>query len=55
MADPQIPAPQGAGEPQPPSFSIERIYTKIGVSSRAEAAMFAMANDLIPNWESAGS
>jgi len=28
MADPQIPAPQGAGEPQPPSFSIERIYTK---------------------------
>ena len=28
MADPQIPAPQGAGEPQTPSFSIERIYTK---------------------------
>ena len=28
MADPQNPAPQNAGEPQPPTFSIERIYTK---------------------------
>jgi preprotein translocase subunit SecB len=28
MADPQIPAPQDAGEPQVPTFAIERIYTK---------------------------
>ena len=28
MADPQIPAPQGAGDPQAASFSIDRIYTK---------------------------
>jgi HD-GYP domain-containing protein (c-di-GMP phosphodiesterase class II) len=30
---------------------IERIYTKIGVSSRAEAAMFAMHHGLLPSWE----
>ena len=28
MADPQIPAPQDGGEPQPATFSIDRIYTK---------------------------
>jgi preprotein translocase subunit SecB len=28
MADPQIPAPQGAGDSQGASFSIDRIYTK---------------------------
>jgi DNA-binding CsgD family transcriptional regulator len=32
---------------------LERIYTKIGVSSRAEAAMFAMQHGLVPNWETA--
>ncbi len=30
---------------------IERIYQKIGVSSRAEAAMFAMRHGLTPDWE----
>lgn len=30
---------------------IERIYQKIGVSSRPEAAMFAMRHGLLPNWE----
>jgi HD-GYP domain-containing protein (c-di-GMP phosphodiesterase class II) len=30
---------------------IERIYQKIGVSSRAEAAMFAMRHGLLPDWE----
>jgi len=30
---------------------IERIYQKIGVSSRAEAAMFAMRHGLVPDWE----
>jgi HD-GYP domain-containing protein (c-di-GMP phosphodiesterase class II) len=30
---------------------IESIYTKIGVSSRAEAAMFAMQHGLLPGWE----
>jgi preprotein translocase subunit SecB len=28
MVDPQIPAPQAAGTPQAPSFTIDRIYTK---------------------------
>ena len=39
-------APKTAGN------HIERIYAKIGVNSRAEAAMFAMQNGLLPNWES---
>ena len=30
---------------------IERIYAKIGVNSRAAAAMFAMQNGLLPSWE----
>ncbi|MBV8957947.1 MAG: HD domain-containing protein [Actinobacteria bacterium] len=30
---------------------IERIYVKIGASSRAEAAMFAMQHGLVPSWE----
>lgn len=30
---------------------IERIYSKIGVSSRAEAALFAMQHGLVPTWE----
>jgi DNA-binding NarL/FixJ family response regulator len=30
---------------------IERIYSKIGVSTRAEAAMFAMRHDLLSSWE----
>jgi DNA-binding NarL/FixJ family response regulator len=30
---------------------LERIYSKIGVSSRAEAAIFAMQHGLLPNWE----
>jgi DNA-binding CsgD family transcriptional regulator len=30
---------------------IERIYEKIGVSSRAEAAMFAMQHGLVAGWE----
>jgi HD-GYP domain-containing protein (c-di-GMP phosphodiesterase class II) len=30
---------------------IERIYSKIGVASRAEAAMFAMQHGLVPTWE----
>jgi DNA-binding NarL/FixJ family response regulator len=38
-------APKTAGN------HIERIYSKIGVSSRAEAAMFAMQHGLLPNWE----
>ena len=28
MADPQSATPQNGGEPQAPSFAIERIYTK---------------------------
>ncbi len=40
-------APKTAGN------HIERIYAKIGVNSRAEAAMFAMQNGLLPNWETA--
>ena len=32
---------------------IERIYQKAEVSSRAEAAMFAMRHGLLPDWESA--
>jgi HD-GYP domain-containing protein (c-di-GMP phosphodiesterase class II) len=32
---------------------IKRIYSKIDVSTRAEAAMFAMHNDLLPSWEAA--
>ncbi len=39
-------APKTAGN------HIESIYSKIGVSSRAEAAMFAMQHGLLPNWES---
>jgi HD-GYP domain-containing protein (c-di-GMP phosphodiesterase class II) len=38
-------APKTAGN------HIERIYAKIGVSSRAEAAMFAMQHGLLPSWE----
>jgi DNA-binding CsgD family transcriptional regulator len=38
-------APKTAGN------HIERIYVKIGVSSRAEAAMFAMQHGLLPSWE----
>src|SRR5205085_9913309 len=34
---------------------IERIYSKIGISSRAEAAMFAMHHGLLPTWETARS
>lgn len=30
---------------------IEHIYSKIGVASRAEAAMFAMQHGLVPTWE----
>jgi DNA-binding CsgD family transcriptional regulator len=30
---------------------IERIYAKIGVSTRAEAAMFAMQHGLVPAWD----
>ena len=40
-------APKTAGN------HIERIYAKIGVSSRAEAAMFAMQYGLLPSWENA--
>ena len=40
-------APKTAGN------HIERIYAKIGVNSRAEAAMFAMQNGLLPSWETA--
>ena len=29
---------------------IEHIYSKIGVASRAEAAMFAMQHGLVPDW-----
>jgi DNA-binding NarL/FixJ family response regulator len=32
---------------------IERIYSKIDVSTRAEAAMFAMHDDLLPSWDAA--
>jgi DNA-binding NarL/FixJ family response regulator len=32
---------------------LERIYSKIGVSSRAEAAMYAMQHGLIPAWDTA--
>lgn len=32
---------------------IESIYSKAGISSRAEAAMFAMQHGLMPNWETA--
>ena len=38
-------APKTAGN------HIERIYTKIGVNSRAEAAMFAMQHGLLSMWE----
>ena len=38
-------APKTAGN------HLERIYTKIGVSSRAEAAMFAMQHGLLPAWD----
>ncbi|HJT38407.1 MAG TPA: HD domain-containing phosphohydrolase [Actinomycetota bacterium] len=38
-------APKTAGN------HIERIYAKIGVNSRAEAAMFAMQSGLLPDWE----
>ena len=38
-------APKTAGN------HIERIYSKIGVSSRAEAALFAMQHGLVPIWE----
>jgi DNA-binding CsgD family transcriptional regulator len=31
---------------------IERIYSKIGVSSRAEAALFAMQHGLLAGWDS---
>jgi DNA-binding CsgD family transcriptional regulator len=30
---------------------IERIYHKIGVSTRAEAAMFAMRHELVSAWD----
>lgn len=39
--------------PKTASNHLERIYAKIGVSSRAEAAMFAMQNGLIPAWDTA--
>jgi HD-GYP domain-containing protein (c-di-GMP phosphodiesterase class II) len=39
-------APKTAGN------HIERIYSKIGISTRAEAAMFAMQHGLLPGWES---
>jgi HD-GYP domain-containing protein (c-di-GMP phosphodiesterase class II)/DNA-binding CsgD family transcriptional regulator len=32
---------------------IERIYAKAGISTRAEAAMFAMQHGLLPSWETA--
>jgi hypothetical protein len=32
---------------------IERIYVKIGVSSPAEAAMFAMQHGLVSGWDTA--
>ena len=38
-------APKTAGN------HLERIYAKIGVSSRAEAAMYAMQHGLIPSWD----
>jgi HD-GYP domain-containing protein (c-di-GMP phosphodiesterase class II) len=38
-------APKTAGN------HLERIYSKIGVSTRAEAAMFAMQHGLLPDWE----
>ena len=38
-------APKTAGN------HLEKIYSKIGVSSRAEAAMYAMQHGLIPSWE----
>ncbi|MFN2641672.1 MAG: HD domain-containing phosphohydrolase [Actinomycetota bacterium] len=38
-------APKTAGN------HLERIYSKIGVSTRAEAAMFAMQYGLLPSWE----
>ena len=31
---------------------LESIYSKCGISSRAEAAMFAMQHGLVPDWES---
>ncbi len=37
--------------PKTAGTHIERIYQKIGVSSRAEAAMFAMRHGLVPDWE----
>ncbi|MFN2614050.1 MAG: HD domain-containing phosphohydrolase [Actinomycetota bacterium] len=40
-------APKTAGN------HLERIYTKIGVSTRAEATMFAMRHGLLSSWESA--
>jgi DNA-binding CsgD family transcriptional regulator len=38
-------APKTAGN------HLERIYSKIGVSTRAEAAMFAMQQGLLPDWQ----
>jgi len=38
-------APKTAGN------HLEHIYSKIGVSTRAEAAMFAMQHGLLPNWQ----
>jgi response regulator RpfG family c-di-GMP phosphodiesterase/DNA-binding CsgD family transcriptional regulator len=40
-------APKTAGN------HLERIYAKIGVSSRAEAAMYAMQHGLVPTWDTA--
>jgi HD-GYP domain-containing protein (c-di-GMP phosphodiesterase class II) len=38
-------APKTAGN------HLEHIYSKIGVSTRAEAAMFAMQHGLLPDWQ----
>jgi DNA-binding NarL/FixJ family response regulator len=38
-------APKTAGN------HIERIYMKVGISTRAEAAMFAMQHGLVSSWE----
>jgi len=37
--------------PKPAGNHIERIYMKVGISTRAEAAMFAMQHGLVSSWE----
>ena len=54
MADPQIPAPQDGGEPQPATFAIERIYTKdLSLENPGAPQSFQLTGG-IKAWKDAG-